>query len=56
MRIVGIEPILRAAVGLADIRRAIAIPLRADESVTDPASLVEIIRREAADLGRRGRS
>jgi L-alanine-DL-glutamate epimerase-like enolase superfamily enzyme len=36
--------------GLAEIRRAIRIPLMADESVTGPASLVEIIRREAADL------
>ena len=36
--------------GLAAIRRAIRIPLMADESVTDPASLVEIIRREAADI------
>ena len=36
--------------GLARIRREIAIPLMADESVTSPAALVEIIRREAADL------
>ena len=36
--------------GLAAIRRGIAIPLMADESVTGPASLIEIIRREAADL------
>jgi len=36
--------------GLAEIRRAIGIPLMADESVTGPASLIEIIRREAADL------
>ncbi|PYN21814.1 MAG: mandelate racemase/muconate lactonizing protein, partial [Candidatus Rokuibacteriota bacterium] len=36
--------------GLARIRRRIGIPLMADESVSDPAALVEIIRREAADL------
>jgi len=35
---------------LAEIRRKIGIPLMADESVTSPASLIEIIRREAADL------
>jgi muconate cycloisomerase len=35
---------------LALIRRGIGIPLMADESVTDPASLVEIIRGQAADL------
>lgn len=45
------QPIPRGEiVGLAEIRRAIGIPLMADESVTGPASLVEIIRREAADL------
>ena len=45
------QPIPRAAIaGLAEIRRAIRIPLMADESVTGPASLIEIIRREAADL------
>jgi muconate cycloisomerase len=36
--------------GLARIRREIAIPLMADESVASPAALVEIIRREAVDL------
>ena len=35
---------------LAAIRGRIGIPLMADESVTDPAALVEIIRRGAADL------
>ena len=35
---------------LAEIRRKIGIPLMADESVTSPASLIEIIRREAADI------
>jgi L-Ala-D/L-Glu epimerase len=45
------QPIARADIaGLARIRAAIAIPLMADESVTDPGALVEIIRREAADL------
>ena len=45
------QPIPRDDIaGLAEIRRAIRIPLMADESVTGPASLVEIIRREAADL------
>ena len=45
------QPSARADIaGLARIRAAIAIPLMADESVTDPAALVEIIRREAADL------
>ena len=45
------QPIARADIaGLARIRAAIGIPLMADESVTDPAALVEIIRREAADL------
>ena len=44
------QPIPRDDIaGLAEIRRAISIPLMADESVTGPASLVEIIRREAAD-------
>jgi L-Ala-D/L-Glu epimerase len=45
------QPIPRAEIGgLAEIRRGIAIPLMADESVSGPASLVEIIRHEAADL------
>jgi len=45
------QPIPRADIaGLARIRAAISIPLMADESVTDPAALVEIIRRGAADL------
>ena len=45
------QPIPRADIaGLAEIRRGIGIPLMADESVTGPASLIEIIRREAADL------
>jgi muconate cycloisomerase len=45
------QPISRDQIdGLAEIRRGIGIPLMADESVTDPASLIEIIRRDAADL------
>jgi muconate cycloisomerase len=45
------QPVPREQVdALADIRRAIGIPLMADESVTGPASLVEIIRRQAADI------
>jgi L-alanine-DL-glutamate epimerase-like enolase superfamily enzyme len=45
------QPIRRDDIaGLAEIRRGIGIPLMADESVTGPASLIEIIRREAADL------
>jgi len=45
------QPVPRADIaGLAAIRRGIAVPLMADESVTGPASLIEIIRREAADL------
>ena len=45
------QPIERSDIaGLAAIRQAIGIPLMADESVTGPASLVEIIRRQAADI------
>ena len=45
------QPIARTDIaGLAEIRRAIGIPLMADESVTGPASLIDIIRREAADI------
>lgn len=45
------QPLPRADIaGLAEIRRGIGIPLMADESVTGPASLMDIIRREAADL------
>jgi L-alanine-DL-glutamate epimerase-like enolase superfamily enzyme len=36
--------------GLAEIRRGIGIPLMADESVAGPQSLIEIIRRDAADI------
>jgi len=45
------QPIARDDVaGLAAIRRDIEIPLMADESVIGPASLIDIIRREAADI------
>ena len=45
------QPISRADIaGLARIRGAIGIPLMADESVSDAGALVEIIRRNAADL------
>ena len=45
------QPIARDQIaGLAEIRRGIGIPLMADESVTDGASLIDIIRRGAADL------
>ena len=45
------QPIPRDDIaGLARLRRRIGIPLMADESVSTPARLVEIIRREAADL------
>jgi L-alanine-DL-glutamate epimerase-like enolase superfamily enzyme len=45
------QPLPRADIaGLAEIRRGIGIPLMADESVVGPDSLIEIIRREAADI------
>jgi muconate cycloisomerase len=45
------QPIARDDIaGLARIRRQIGIPLMADESVSGPASLIDIIRREAADI------
>jgi len=45
------QPVARDRIdALAEIRRKIRIPLMADESVTSPASLIEIIRREAADI------
>jgi L-alanine-DL-glutamate epimerase-like enolase superfamily enzyme len=45
------QPVARTDIaGLAQIRRAIGIPLMADESVTGPASLMDIIRRGAADI------
>lgn len=45
------QPVARERIAdLAEIRRAIRIPLMADESVTGPQSLIDIIRREAADI------
>jgi muconate cycloisomerase len=45
------QPVPREQIAaLAEIRRGIDVPLMADESVTGPASLVEIIRRQAADI------
>jgi muconate cycloisomerase len=45
------QPIPRDDVaGLAEIRRAVRTPLMADESVQDEASLMDIIRRGAADI------
>jgi muconate cycloisomerase len=45
------QPVARDRVAdLAEIRKGIAIPLMADESVAGPASLIDIIRREAADI------
>jgi L-Ala-D/L-Glu epimerase len=45
------QPIARTDIaGLARIRAAIGVPLMADESVTGPDALMEIIRRDAADL------
>jgi len=45
------QPVPREQIAaLAEIRQGIGIPLMADESVTGPISLVEIIRREAADI------
>jgi muconate cycloisomerase len=45
------QPVPRDRIdALAAIRRQISIPLMADESVTSPASLIEIVKREAADI------
>jgi len=45
------QPVPRAAIAdLAEIRRAIRIPLMADESVTGPGSLIEIVKQGAADI------
>ncbi len=45
------QPVPREQIAaLAEIRGGIGIPLMADESVTGPASLIEIIRRRAADI------
>lgn len=45
------QPVPRDRIdALAAIRRKIRIPLMADESVTSAASLIEIIRKDAADI------
>jgi muconate cycloisomerase len=45
------QPVRRDRIAdLAAIRRGIRIPLMADESVVGPASLIDIIRKEAADI------
>lgn len=36
--------------GMAKVRRAIGIPVMADESITDHASLIAVIRAECADI------
>jgi muconate cycloisomerase len=36
--------------GMADIRRNIHVPLMADESIRDPRSAMQVIRRQAADI------
>ncbi len=36
--------------GLAEVRRAVNIPIMADESVTDHASLINVIREDCADI------
>ncbi len=45
------QPVSRADYeGLARVRRGIDIPVMADEAVVGPETLVEVIRREAADI------
>ncbi len=45
------QPIARGDIaGLAEIRRRVRTPLMADESVEDEASLMSIIRQDAADI------
>ena len=45
------QPVARRDLdGLARVRRAVGIPIMADEAVEDAGTLIEIIRREAADL------
>ena len=36
--------------GLAEVRRAITVPLMADESIRNPRSAMQVIRRQAADI------
>ena len=45
------QPVARADyAGLAGVRRAIDIPVMADEAIVGPETLVEVIRKEAADI------
>lgn len=45
------QPVPRADyAGLARVRRGIDIPVMADESIVGPETLVEVIRKEAADI------
>ena len=45
------QPVSRADYdGLARVRRAIDIPVMADEAIVGPETLVEVIRKEAADI------
>jgi L-Ala-D/L-Glu epimerase / N-acetyl-D-glutamate racemase len=37
--------------GMAEVRRAIGVPLMADESIRNPRSAMDVIRHEAADIG-----
>jgi len=36
--------------GMAEVRRSIAVPLMADESIRNPRSAMQVIQREAADI------
>ncbi len=45
------QPVARADyAGLARVRRSIDIPVMADEAIVGPETLVEVIRKEAADI------
>jgi L-alanine-DL-glutamate epimerase-like enolase superfamily enzyme len=37
--------------GMAEVRRSIGVPLMADESIRNPRSVMQVIRRGAADIG-----
>ncbi len=36
--------------GMAEVRRSIAVPLMADESIRNPRSAMQVLKREAADI------
>ena len=45
------QPVARADyAGLARVRRAVDIPVMADEAIVGPETLMEVIRKEAADI------